>query len=102
MYRSISAMFKGPKSRVFLTSEHQTDYFCCTIGVKQGDSISPTLFACFLNDLSQQIKATNLGVKLNCGDEGDDHYKHVAIGIATMTLWNLWLNQVSRFIILSN
>ena len=30
-----------------------------------------------------------------------EHYKHVAIGIATMTVHDLQLNQVSRFIILS-
>ena len=72
MYKAICAMFKGPKSRVILTNEHHTDYFYCTIGVKQGDSISPTLFACFLNDLSQEIKATNLGIQLNCGDENND------------------------------
>ena len=35
--------------------------------------ISPTLFACFLNDLSQQIKATNLGMRLKSGDEVDDN-----------------------------
>lgn len=65
MYRAISAMFKGPKSRVILTDDHKTDYFFCNIGVKQGDSISPTLFACYLNDLSEQISATNLGVSLS-------------------------------------
>ena len=69
MYRSISAMFKSPMSRVILSHEHKTDYFYCNIRVKQGDSISPTLFACFLNDLSQEIKATNLGLNLNLGND---------------------------------
>ena len=31
-----------------------------------------------------------------------DHYKHVAIGIATMTVHDSQPDQVSRFIILSN
>ena len=31
-----------------------------------------------------------------------DHYKHVAIGIATMTVHDSQPNQVTRFIILSN
>ena len=48
-----------------------SEYFYCKIGVKQGDSISPTLFACFLNDLSKEIKTTNLGVHLNCSDDND-------------------------------
>ena len=29
-----------------------------------GDTISPTLFACFVNCLSQEIKALNLGIKI--------------------------------------
>ena len=72
MYGAISAMFKCPKSRVILSHEHQTNYFDCTIGVKQGDTISPTLFACFVNDLSQEIKATNLGVNIKINNTNDD------------------------------
>ena len=55
MYRAILAMFKSPRARVVL-NEHYTDYFDCTIGVKQGDKISPTFFAAFVNSLSQEIK----------------------------------------------
>ena len=45
------------------------------------------------------MKFCNYNLGYLPGDAGEIHYKHVAIGIATMTLWNLWLNQVSRFII---
>ena len=64
MYRAISAMFKCPKSRVIL-NEYSTDYFDCPIGVKQGDCISATLFAIFINDLAVQIKGSNIGIDLS-------------------------------------
>ena len=64
MYRAISAMYKSPRARVIL-NEYETDYFDCSIGVKQGDSISPTLFACFVNSLSQDLKALNIGVQIS-------------------------------------
>ena len=86
MYRAISAMFKCPKSRVILSEEHKTDYFNCTIGVKQGDSISPTLFACFLNCLSQEITAMDLGVKLS---NNNNNNKAVAMKGLTLGLLHL-------------
>ena len=52
MYQAISALYKCPRARVML-NEHETEYFDCTIGVKQGEKISPTLFAAFVNSLSQ-------------------------------------------------
>ena len=64
MYRAISAMYKCPQSRVFL-NEHCTDWFPCPSGVKQGDTISPTLFSIFINDLVVEIKTLGLGVKLS-------------------------------------
>uniref|UniRef100_A0A671XHU9 Reverse transcriptase domain-containing protein n=1 Tax=Sparus aurata TaxID=8175 RepID=A0A671XHU9_SPAAU len=37
-----------------------TDWFETPFGVKQGDILSPTLFALFVNDLALQIKKNNL------------------------------------------
>ena len=37
--------------------------FDISSGVKQGDVISPTLLAYFINDLCQGLKELNLGVK---------------------------------------
>ena len=65
-YRAISAMYNNPKARVILNS-HETDCFSCPIGVKQGDSISATLFAIFINDLAQQVKES--GVEIALGDD---------------------------------
>ena len=64
MYRAISSLYCNPRSRVILNNEHETDYFDCPVGVKQGDCLSPTLFAIFINDLALEIKNSNIGVKL--------------------------------------
>ena len=64
MYHAISTLYSNPKSRVIL-NEFETDYFDCPIGVKQGDCLSPTLFAIFINDLASAIKDSELGINLN-------------------------------------
>ena len=66
MYLAISSMYSNPKSRVIL-NEHETEYFDCPIGVKQGDCLSPALFAIFINDLATEIKESNIGVLLEEG-----------------------------------
>ena len=62
-YSAISAMFSNPRSRVIL-NEFSTDYFDCPIGVKQGDCISATLFAIYINDLAKEIRDCNIGIDL--------------------------------------
>ena len=64
MYRAISSLYSNPRSRVIL-NEHETRYFDCPVGVKQGDCLSPTLFAIFINDLASEIKNSNIGLILN-------------------------------------
>ena len=64
MYQAISSLYSNPRSRVIL-NEFETNYFQCPIGVKQGDCLSPTLFAIFINDLAHEIKASNIGISLN-------------------------------------
>ena len=64
MYQAISSLYSNPRSRVIL-NEYETDYFDCPIGVKQGDCLSPTLFAIFINDLASEIKEANIGIDLN-------------------------------------
>ena len=64
MYFAISSLYSNPRSRVIL-NDHETDYFDCPIGVKQGDNLSPTLFAIFINDLASEIKESNIGLDLN-------------------------------------
>ena len=77
MYWAISSLFRNPKSRVVL-NDIANDWFSCPIGVKQGDTISPTLFAIYINDLAGQLNQSGLGVdidaslKLSCLLYADD------------------------------
>jgi hypothetical protein len=64
MYRAISSLYSNPRSRVIL-NDHETEYFDCPVGVKQGDCLSPSLFAIFINDLAIEIKNSNIGVILD-------------------------------------
>ena len=66
MYNAISSMYSNPRARVIL-NEYETEYFDCPVGVKQGDCLSPTLFAIFINDLAREIKDSNIGVILEEG-----------------------------------
>ena len=40
-----------------------TDWFPVPPGVRQGDSLSPTLFAVYINDLAEQVNSINSGIK---------------------------------------
>ena len=63
-YSAIQSMYKNPKSRVIL-NEFENEYFDCPIGVKQGDCLSPTLFAIFINDLAEEIKSCGVRLQLD-------------------------------------
>ena len=67
IYKAISSLYSNPKSRIIL-QDYSTDYFDCPIGVKQGDCLSPTLFSIFINDLAEEIKRSDIGVKLEVED----------------------------------
>ena len=47
-------LYQNVKSCVELNGK-KSDYFCCNIGVHQGDSLSPLLFAIFVNDLESYL-----------------------------------------------
>ena len=61
-------MHSLPRSRVIL-NVLETAFFEYPIGVKQGDCISATLFALFINDLAEEIKQTGVGLNLNLNVE---------------------------------
>lgn len=42
----------------------KTDWFECNNGVRQGDTISPTLFSIFINDLADEINSLNKGINI--------------------------------------
>ena len=69
MYDAINSLYSNPRSRVIL-QDYKTDYFDCSMGVKQGDCLSPTLFSVFINDLAQQIKDSKIGVELSLNEVG--------------------------------
>ena len=75
MYKAISSLYSNPKSRVIL-NDYETEYFDCPIGVKQGDCLSPTLFAIFVNDLAIEIRNSGVGLPINTdvGETNDGSY----------------------------
>ena len=54
MLNIIQSMYKSVKSRVKYANELSSE-FTCTLGVRQGECLSPFLFAMFLNDLEEQF-----------------------------------------------
>ncbi len=63
-YNIISSIYSMSESCV-LINDRLTDWFPVMSGVRQGDSLSPILFAIFINDLADEMKATGLGVRAN-------------------------------------
>ena len=63
-YNSLKAMFLDTTSCVKLNGM-LTSWFPVSSGVWQGDSISPTTFAVFINDLAEGLKRLHKGIKLN-------------------------------------
>ena len=63
MYNSISAMYSNTLACVKV-NENYTDWFDTVSGVRQGDNLSPTLFAIFINDLADGIKELNCGIQI--------------------------------------
>ena len=53
------SLYSNPRSRVVL-NDYETEYFDCPMGVKQGDTLSPTLFAVYINDLALHLKESNI------------------------------------------
>ena len=58
------SLYSNPRSRVVL-NDYETEYFDCPMGVKQGDTLSPTLFAVYINDLALHLKESNIGIELD-------------------------------------
>ena len=77
-YRTITDMYNKTKLSIKLHNKI-TDQFDSTIGVRQGDNLSPSLFNIFINDLPQYIRRmggtdpVQLGnSKINCLMYADD------------------------------
>ena len=62
---AIKALYSDVKCAVDVNSD-LTEWFGVNCGVKQGCILSPTLFAMYIDDLAQQLRAVNAG--LECGE----------------------------------
>ena len=56
---SIKAMYTNTTRRILL-GQHMTDWFLTINGVRQGDTLAPTLFAIFINDLIVELNILNI------------------------------------------
>ncbi len=63
IYHSIKSIYKNPKSCVQLNGQ-LTGWFDISSGVRQGDSLSPTLFAIFINDMADEMRKAHAGVPM--------------------------------------
>ena len=63
IYNSIKAIYEKPTSCV-LVHNRLTDWFDVKSGVRQGDSLSPTLFSIFINDLAQELHGSSKGIDI--------------------------------------
>ena len=61
IYKCIKSLYNHPLSCIKVNS-YTTDWFETENGVRQGDSLSPTLFAIFINDLAKEINNLNIGI----------------------------------------
>lgn len=63
-YHAVKSLYKITQSYVRL-EEGYTDRFDCNKGMRQGDNLSSTLFALYINDLAVQVKALNKGIQID-------------------------------------
>ena len=62
-YEGLITMYSGCLSAVSINGK-LTDWFNIGYGVRQGDTLSPTLFNIFINDLIDDVNSLNLGVSI--------------------------------------
>jgi len=61
MYWAIKSLYSQNEACVKV-KDQRTDWFGCRYGVRQGDTLSPTLFSVFINDLVSLVNALNKGI----------------------------------------
>jgi hypothetical protein len=63
IYHSIKAVYETTRACIVLNNKLST-WFITKSGVRQGDSLSPTLFAIFINDLIDDLKSANASINI--------------------------------------
>jgi hypothetical protein len=63
IYTAIKSMYEQTVSCARINNI-MTQWFDCKKGVVKGNSLSPTLFAVFINDLVAEINSLDLGVSI--------------------------------------
>lgn len=63
VYESVKSMYESTTSCIRI-NDKLTQWFNCKSGVAQGNNLSPTIFAIFVNDLVSEINDLQLGVKV--------------------------------------
>ena len=64
MYHTIKSVYTSPESCV-LVGDTLTGWFQAKSGVRQGDSLSPILFAIFIDDLAEALKSAKTGIDID-------------------------------------
>jgi len=62
-YFTLKALYESTKSCVEVNG-NKTEWFDTVLGVRQGDSLSPSLFSIFINDMAKDVKDMNMGVDI--------------------------------------
>ncbi|XP_071123270.1 uncharacterized protein [Mytilus edulis] len=68
MYNVIVNMYNNIKSRIHFGSDF-SEFFPCSIGVRQGENLSPLLFSIYLNDLELFLQNKNIEGLCTISDE---------------------------------
>ena len=58
-FKIITNMYKGIQSKVMANGTY-SEWFECTVGVRQGENFSPFLFSLYLNDLEEFLLSNNV------------------------------------------
>ncbi len=61
IYNCTKALYNNSLSNVKLNN-YLTDWFSTESGIRQGDSLSPTLFAICINNLAKELKELDMGI----------------------------------------
>ena len=63
IYQAVKSIYQKCTACINVNG-YLTDEFSSDFGVRQGDSLSPTFFGLFINDLAQDVKNAGKGVTI--------------------------------------